>query len=354
MGGLERLRAGLVAIAVLCAVAGPSPLSASECLRGANAAGAEFGETMPGEHGRDYIYPSTQTLAYLRAKGMNVVRLPFRWERLQPRLNEPFDAAERARLQATVDAILRLGMTVVLDPHNFAMYHDHRIGSPEVPVSAFADFWRRLAPLYAGRQEVIYLLMNEPPHMAASDWLPAANAALAAVRERGADNFVLVPGTLWTGAVHWHAEQPGGSNAEVMRGVVDPMNHFGFDIHQYLDDDYSGTKDACNRVEDAMAGLERVTKWMAETGNRAFLGEFGGHARPDCYRGLARLVGHVNARPDVWLGWSIWAAGDWWGDHPLSIQPDAGGDRPQLTAIERFIARRTPQERMCQALERRQ
>lgn len=348
---VPRLVAGGLLAALLL---GALPAGAAECLRGANAAGAEFGEALPGEFGRHYIYPSAETLRYLRSKGMNVVRLPFRWERLQKRQFAELDPAELERLRETVAAATGLGMTVVLDPHNFAMYYQKAIGSDEVPIAAFADFWRRLAPLFAGRDDIIYLLMNEPALITAQHWLPAANAAIAEIRAAGADNFILVPGTLWTGAVHWDADQPGGSNAQVMRGVTDPLNHFGFDIHQYLDDDYSGTKTACTKADEAIAALERVTAWMEETGNRAFLGEFGGHARPDCYSGLARLVGLVNARPDIWAGWSIWAAGDWWGDHPLSVQPlDDGLDRPQMVAIERFIPRRTEQERTCQALRRR-
>lgn len=347
----RRIIVGAVMASLLLA---SSPVAAAECLRGANAAGAEFGEVLPGEFGRHYIYPSAETLRYLRSKGMNVIRLPFRWERLQKKQFAEFDQVELKRLQDTVATATGLGMTVVLDPSNFAMYYQKNIGSEDVPIEAFADFWRRLAPLFAGRDDIIYLIMNEPAFVTAQQWLPAANAAIAEVRKAGADNFLLVPGTIWTAAVHWYADQEGGSNAEVMRGVVDPMNHYGFDIHQYLDDDYSGTKTACNKVDEAIAGLERVTAWMEETGNRAFLGEFGGHARPDCYRGLARVVSLLNARPDVWTGWTIWAAGDWWGDYPLSVQPlEDGLDRPQMVAIEPFIARKTPEERSCESLRRR-
>jgi endoglucanase len=162
----------------------------------------------------------------------------------------------------------------------------------------------------------------------------------------------MVPGTIWTGASHWFDDQPGGSNAEVLKGVVDPLDRYIFDVHQYMDDDFSGTKTACSRVDDAMTAIERLTGWLEETGTAAFLGEFGGHARPDCYEGLVRMVGYLNARPDVWAGWTIWAAGDWWGDYPLSVQPEDGLDRPQMVAISRLIARRTPAEKTCPALAR--
>ncbi len=344
---LRRAAALLAALSLLL----PAP-AVAECLRGANVAGAEFGD-LPGVAGKTYTYPSRATLAYLRARGMNVIRLPFRWERLQPRLDAPLDRAELARIDETVNMATGMGLSVILDPHNYAKYRGRMVGSAEVPSSAFADFWRRLAPRYAGRDDVIYLLMNEPAYIDAADWLPSVNAAIAAIREVGADNLVMVPGTIWTGASHWFEAQPGGSNAEVLTRVADPLQNYAFDIHQYLDADFSGTKTACDRVDDAVAAVDALTKWLAETGNSGFLGEFGGHARPDCYRGLARMVGRINERPDVWLGWAIWAAGDWWGDYPLSVQPVDGEDRPQMVAISRLIERRSAEEKTCSARTRK-
>ncbi|SDU48846.1 glycoside hydrolase family 5 protein [Stappia sp. ES.058] len=336
---------------LMLAIALSARQAGADCLRGANVAGAEFGD-LPGVHAKTYIYPSRATLSYLRAKGMNAVRLPFRWERLQPKLDAPLSDSEFSFLDKTVAEAADMGLTVILDPHNYARYRGDFVGGDTVPASAFADFWRRLAVRYKGREKVVFLLMNEPTGIFARDWLPSVNAAIAAIRETGADNLVMVPGTIWTGASHWFDEQPGGSNAEVLTGVVDPLNRFVFDVHQYMDADFSGTKTACSRVDDAMTAIGRLTRWLEETGNAAFLGEFGGHARPDCYRGLVRLAGYLNARPDVWAGWAIWAAGDWWGDYPLSVQPEDGLDRPQMVAISRLIARRSQGEKACPALDR--
>ncbi|ADZ72336.1 glycoside hydrolase family 5 protein [Polymorphum gilvum] len=346
-------RAMALALALVPALAlgsaGAAP--ARECLRGANAAGGEFGP-LPGRHGQTHLYPSEATLAYLAGKGMNVVRLPFRWERLQPTPFGRLDDTELTLLRASVDTAAALGLTVILDPHNYARYGEAMIGSQAVPVEAFADFWRRLAPLYAGRDDIVYLLMNEPQSITARAWLPAVNAAIAAIRAAGADNLILVPGTIWTGASHWFEDQDGGSNAEVLMGVEDPLDHYAFDVHQYMDRDFSGTNADCPRVADALAALDRVTGWLARTGNRAFLGEFGGTSSPDCLAGIAAMAAFVNARPDTWFGWAYWAAGDWWGDYPLSIQPEADGtERPQMAALEPLVARLTAAERACPALE---
>ena len=58
--------------------------------------------------------------------------------------------------------------------------------------------------------------MNEPHDVPATQWLASANAAIAAIRETGATNLVLVPGTIWTGAHSWEEERDGGANGLIL------------------------------------------------------------------------------------------------------------------------------------------
>ena len=319
-------------VAVMMAMSLPAEAGAA-CLHGVNLAGAEFGKGR-GTYGKDYTYPSAETIAYFAGKGFNAVRLPFKWERLQPNLKRGFDKAERKRLSDTVAALRAAGMTVILDPHNYAYYGDNQIGSIKVPDSAFADFWKRLAEDYKNDAGVQFGLMNEPHDVPAAQWLSSANAAIAAIRETGAKNLILVPGTIWTGAHSWEEEREGGANATVMLGVKDSAGNFAFEVHQYLDDDFSGTAETCARADDAVKALERFTDGLKRNGQRGFLGEFGGSADAACLDGLARMTALVNREPSVWTGWTYWAGGDWWPEtEPLNIQPTAAGDRPQLAAI---------------------
>lgn len=322
--------------ALLCAVLAATPVQAAPCLRGINLAGAEFGSAS-GKYGTNYIYPSDKTVLYFAQKGMNVIRLPFKWERLQPKLNGPLNEDELNRIKETVDQASSRGLTTILDPHNYAGYNQIKLGEGDVTAAAFANFWARLAPHFAGRADVVYLLMNEPAGITAATWLEAINAGIAAIRKAGADNLVMVPGTIWTGASHWFDRQPGGSNAEVLRNVRDPQNRFVFDIHQYMDSDYSGTHQTCPRVQDAIKALEGVSGWFRQYGYAGFLGEFGGTGSPDCLDGLARIADYINSQGDTWIGWSAWAAGPWWGDYPLSLQPKEGVDKPQLKVLEPYI-----------------
>lgn len=323
---LLRLVAATMAITI--------PMEAgAACLAGINLAGAEFGKGR-GTYGKDYAYPSAETITYFADKGFNAVRLPFKWERLQPRLNRGFDKAERKRLADTVKALRQADMTVILDPHNYAYYGSNQIGSPAVPDSAFADFWQRLAEDYKDDAGVQFGLMNEPFDVTATQWLASANAAIAAIRNTGAKNLVLVPGTIWTGAHSWEEERDGGANGTVMLGIEDPANNNAYEVHQYLDGDFSGKASSCERSDDAVKALTRFTDWLKRNGKRGFLGEFGGSAEPACMDGLTRMTALIARENAVWTGWTYWAAGDWWpASEPLNIQPTADGDRQQLAAL---------------------
>jgi endoglucanase len=324
----------------LCALLGISMLlspleAAAACWQGVNLAGAEFGKPN-GIYGKDYIYPSAETIRYFADKGMNTIRLPFRWEHLQPRLGGPLEKEELSRLKQAVNAIRANGMTVILDPHNYARFNEQPVGTDAVPYSALADFWAKLSAEFANQKKVAFGLMNEPHDIPAENWLIASNGAIAAIRNAGARNLILVPGTTWTGAHSWISGTPDGVNGQVMLGIVDGENNYAYEVHQYLDKDFSGTSDECGRADDAVAALASFTQWLKDNGKRGYLGEFGGSKKQECLVGLARMVDLVNQESSVWTGWTYWAGGDWWpSDEPLNVQPDNQGDRIQLKAILR-------------------
>ncbi len=93
---------------------------ANNTFGGVNLAGAEFGTAIPGQLGIDYIWPTVEELDHFHARGMNIVRIGFRWERMQPALNGPLDADYLASLDALVAHAATLGIRVILNPHNFA------------------------------------------------------------------------------------------------------------------------------------------------------------------------------------------------------------------------------------------
>lgn len=301
---------------------------------GVNLAGAEFASgAIPGTPNVNYVWPRPQEFDYFIAKGMNTFRVPFLWERLQPTLEQPFDATYLAALDTTVTAATSRGADIILDPHNYARYRGNVIGGANVSNAQFADLWTRLATRYRDNPRVVFGLMNEPHGMPTEQWASAANAAIAAIRATGAEQLILVPGNAYTGAHSWYSTWYGTPNATVMQTIVDSGDNMAFELHQYFDSDSSGTSPNCITSANAGAAqLVNVTNWLAEHGHRGFLGEFAGADNPNCRAAVENAIAYMNARPQQWLGWTWWAAGPWWGSYMYTLEPTQNYtvDAPQL------------------------
>jgi endoglucanase len=313
-------------------------LATPSLLTGVNLATAAFGEAKPGVFGKDYTYPTHAEVDYFLGKGMTVFRLAFTWENLQHKQFGDFDPAEFARLEDLVGYATSQGGRVLLDPHNKARYYNQIVGSAEVPATALADLWGKLAAQYAANPRVIFGLMNEPNSMPTEMWLDDANAAISAIRAAGAMNLILVPGNSWTSAHSWEQDCCYGTpNGQAMLGVVDPANNYAFEVHEYMDEDTSGTNEACVSRTIGSERLKTFTAWLREHGQKGFLGEFGGARNDTCYAALDDMLGYIDQNQDVWLGWTYWAAGPWWGEYMFTLEPLDGADRPQMAVLLRHI-----------------
>ncbi|KAA8918044.1 cellulase [Xanthomonas sontii] len=326
--------------AVLCLLlAACAPFAnAQQTLRyaGINLAGAEFNSAKkPGVLFKDYVYPTDADYAYTATQGMNIVRLPFLWERLQPQANGPLDTAQLDALRTAVERARRYNLHLILDVHNYAKYDGVRIGGDAVPAAALADLWRRLALVFGNDGSVAFGLMNEPNGLASGDWAAIAQASIDAIRGTGADNLILVPGTAFSGAHSWNSTWYGVSNAQGLLTVHDPAGNLAFEVHQYLDPDSSGTSAACVSTSIGAERLQGFTQWLRANGYRGFLGEFGGSSDPTCLAALDTMLGYVHDNGDVWLGWTAWAGGAWWrSDYAFNLQPDkSGADKPQMDVL---------------------
>ena len=90
---------------------------------GVNLAGAEFNSSKkPGVLYKDYTYPGESDYAYYASKGMNAIRLPFLWERLQPQAPGALASQQLSLLQTAGRRAQAQNLHVVLDVHNYAKY----------------------------------------------------------------------------------------------------------------------------------------------------------------------------------------------------------------------------------------
>ena len=177
---------------------------ANSFLMGVNLAGAEFApQHVPGVFGTDYTYPTHTEIDYYASKGLDVIRLPFLWERVQRTELGPLDATELGRLDDVVNYATSKGLKIEIEPHNYGYGFGSLIGSGETPNSSFADLWGKLAVHYKSNPDVIFGLMNEPHVQTATEWLSSANAAIAAIRSAGSAQQILVPGSYYDGAWTW-------------------------------------------------------------------------------------------------------------------------------------------------------
>jgi endoglucanase len=226
----------------------------------------------------------------------------------------------------------------VLSPHQYGRRYEagtvRIIGESELaPAEAFASFWRRFALRFRSTPSVIYGLQNEPHDQDPVALASLSNAAIAAIRAAGCTQLILAPGIGWSGAHSWLTR----GNGAAMLAVRDPLNNFAFDAHQYLDADNSGTHAQCSAGAGA-SRLRAFTDWARRSGRKGFLGEFGAAPGRECLAELDALLSYLSANSDVWLGWTYWAGGPWWGaNYPLSIEPQNGGDRPQMTILRRHF-----------------
>lgn len=306
-------------------------------LLGVNLSGAEFSsKQLPGTLFKDYHYPSLQDMRYFKQAGMNIIRLPFRWERLQRQIHGPLEASDLEQLQRIVGWAKELDLCVLLDMHNYGSYFGHPIGSAEVPVAAFIDVWRRLQEVFDDPSSTAFGLMNEPAAIPVPAWLVIAQETVLALRRMGARNLLMVASGRWSGAHEWAKTFDGVSAANAFRHFQDPLNNYVIELHQYADANFSGTGSRCIEAGRLRNLMLQVTTWAIKEKKRFFLGEFGANTSTECMAALHTLAESMQ-NPTAWLGWTYWSAGPWWGKYPYSIQPTEHREAMQLTLLRNFL-----------------
>lgn len=301
---------------------------------GVNLSGAEFGGSGL-KYGYNYIYPSASSIKYYADQGVDFMRLPFKWERLQHTLGGPLDQAELGRIQTFLDNAQANGVKVVLDVHNFGSFNGAGIGSESVPVAAFQDFWTKVASALGNHPALDgYGLMNEPAHVV-TPWAGIAQQTIDAIRTVDTDTQIYVSGAGWSGAMNWKKDNDG------MKYLVDPSGKLVFEAHQYFDKRSSGTYQGSYDAEGAYAdiGVDRLQpfiSWLKENNLKGFIGEY---SVPDTDpRWLTVMDNFLQELAANDISSAYYGAGPWWGSYPMSIEPNNGMESAQLTILKKNIA----------------
>jgi len=327
----------------------------SATYRGVSLAGAEFGSQVPGfgasapgVFGVDYTYCTPETMRYFAQLGVTHFRLPVRWERLQSVPGGDLNNVELGRVLETLDSASLHGCRVVLDLHNYGRYcrgesrypSGRIVGVPAtdglgITQEHLADLWCRLSDRLRDHQAIeAFALMNEPHDMGRADWRKISQHVVDALRFRGDRTTLWISGDGWSHAHDW--QRNNGSRA----WIVDPFDNVVYEAHCYFDHDFSGTYQLPFAEEllrdDAVLdrGISRVAPfldWCRRNGVRGVIGECGiPRDEPRWLPVLASLLrGAATRKTPVYY----WAAGEWWGDNPLSVQPKDGEQAAPLRVL---------------------
>ena len=259
-------------------VPSPSPSALLPAI-GVCMSGLEDGDKVPGKPGVDYGIPAAWEYEYFASKHLTMIRLPFKWERIQPTLSGPLDPFMVSVLKGQLAIAAALNMTILLDCHNYARYGEYVINGTTGPLTSevFADLWLRMATEFGGLKGLHgYDLQNEPNNMPDLHvWPQAAQAAINAIRTVDTRTPIYVEGNQWSGAQQWQQNNPDFP-------LTDPNDNTVYSTHCYLDRDGSGThfnwrEEVAHNVS-VHIGEQRLANflaWKTKYGVRAHLGEMG-------------------------------------------------------------------------------
>jgi endoglucanase len=324
----------------------PSQMSGK--LYGVNLSAGEYTpSSLPGVQGRDYVYPYSgvttslypggyQGAAYFAGKGLRLLRVPVRWERLQPVAFGPLSAGDVAGVRRVLDDAASRGQQVILELHNFGGYYGTKLTVSQA--GQFADAWEKIAGAFAGHPGLYgYELMNEPGDLpgGSATWKVLAQAGVDGVRRSDRGAWVLVPGYHWQKAHTWREY-----NEELL--VVDPVGKVLYAAHSYFDWDATGfhrySYDAGGAYPEI--GVDRLrpfVEWLRAHGVRGIITEYG--VVESDVRWLTVLDNFLRVvdSEERLVGAVAWAAGPLWGTpRDLGLDPLNGRDQPQMQVIVRY------------------
>lgn len=321
-----------------------------EPMLGVNLASASGG-SVPGTFGKDYIYPKMQDLYYYKAKGVRLIRFPFRAARVLEDLDgEALDYdqtnSDIKAMKAVVDEAERLGMWVFLDAHDYAERTingiQQKLGDEVYTAEKFARMWKMIAEAFKDNKNIWgYDLQNEPK-VSAANLVPIYQAAINAIRTVDTKAQIIVEGANWASAYEWiygnrsdkqYPEYPStvdwsykASSNWDLANLVDPQNKIVFEAHGYFDKDNSGTYQKGYQEVDFRKRFAPFLEWCKVNNKKALIGEFGvpyvGAKTASDERWMTVIDEALDFFRSYQVNATYWCGGAMYEANELSVQPD--------------------------------
>jgi endoglucanase len=246
----------------------------------------------------------------IRQAGFTAVRIPVRWS--AHALAEPpytIDPTFRERVDHIVQCALRADLAVVLNVHHY----EELMAQPDAHRARFLALWTQLADHYADAPDDLFLELLNEPNGALDDraWSALARDALALVRARQPERFVIIGPSQWNNLQHLpHLDLPADDRRLIVTfHFYEPFSftHQGASwvrgADAWLGNRWAGTPEETARIEHE---LEVAARWAREHDRPLFCGEFGAFSRADMASRERWTFFVARALEERGISWAYW------------------------------------------------
>ncbi|WED41813.1 glycoside hydrolase family 5 protein [Legionella cardiaca] len=340
---------------------------------GVNLSGLEFGKVIdpvviPNLSTQDSTSSNSdlkEMQSFINA-GMNTVRVPVSWGYLQ------LDGAGKGSLNLAyynnfirplLQTLTQAKVHTIIDLHAYMRYSKFGEqysgcgasgpcpdGTLILDTKAYELVWGQLATLIQNdpainKDYVLLDLMNEPVGVPDDRVFAIQASIIKLLRQQKFNGYILVEGNNWSGLHSWTTHQWKGKDGQqysnatlftrdnfVNAGITD-LSKILINVHQYLDNDYSGTHDNC--LQDLSTegsngfNLNAFANYLLENRLKAMVTELGsGKDAGSCSEPLRQFMLYLKdnaaqGKDYGFAGWTMWSTGHGWGDYNLRIKPDS-------------------------------
>ncbi|KTD18893.1 Endoglucanase precursor [Legionella jordanis] len=308
--------------------------------------------------------------------GMNTVRLPISWGYIQldgPGKGSLNLAYYNNYIRPLLQTLTAAKVNTIVDLHAYMRYSKFGEqysgcgpsgacpdGSLILDEKAYQSVWSQLATLMQNDSKIDknYLLldlMNEPVNVPDDKVFTIQASLIKTLRNQSFDGYILVEGNSWSGLHSWLTHQWTGQDGQIysnaslfsrenfVRAGIEDLSRILINVHQYLDNDYSGIHDDCQQDLSSIGpngfNLNAFADWLQENQVKAIVTEFGsGKNQASCSTALRQFLQYLQdnsaqGKNYGFVGWTIWSTGHGWGDYNLRVKSTSY----QMSILKEFL-----------------